>query len=369
LRQVLLNLLSNAIKFTSNGTITLSVTEAETSQNSILRFEISDTGIGIDEAGLCRLFQPFSQVDASISRKYGGTGLGLTICKQIIEAMMGQIGVESRKGKGSTFWFEIPVVAAALPAPSVALGDHGLPKALPILKILLVEDNLVNQQVAAGFLNHLGQKVTVVGDGFEAVEAAAHEAFDLILMDMQMPRMDGIEATRLIREAENDRESTPIIAMTANASEDDRRLCEEAGMTGFQSKPISLQQLRAIIETQGLLMSEASTGKVQAVDTENSFAVRKTEIEAALGEEAFQELLSSFFDDATKLLEGMHEALAANDYRSADRLLHTMKGAASSVGLQRIADTSQQLRSGTMSENSITRLAETIGEFRQRLAA
>lgn len=369
LRQVLLNLLSNAIKFTSKGTITLSVTEAETSQNSILRFEISDTGIGIDQAGLCRLFQPFSQVDASISRKYGGTGLGLTICKQIIEAMMGRIGVESRKGKGSTFWFEIPVVAAVLPAPSAALGDHCLPGTLPILKILLVEDNLVNQQVAAGFLKHLGQKVTVVGDGFEAVEAAAHEAFDLILMDMQMPRMDGIEATRLIREAENDRESTPIIAMTANASEDDRRLCEEAGMTGFQSKPISLQQLRAIIETQGLLMSEASTGEVQAIDTENSFAVRKTEIEAALGEEAFQELLSSFFDDATKLLEGMHEALAANDYRSADRLLHTMKGAASSVGLQRIADTSQQLRSGTISENSITRLAETIGEFRQRLAA
>jgi signal transduction histidine kinase/DNA-binding response OmpR family regulator len=369
LRQVLLNLLSNAIKFTSNGTITLSVKEAESSQNSILRFEISDTGIGIDEAGLCRLFQPFSQVDASISRKYGGTGLGLTICKQIIEAMMGRIGVESRKGKGSTFWFEIPVVAAALPAPLVALGDHGLPGTLPILKILLVEDNLVNQQVAAGLLNHLGQKVTVVGDGLEAVEAAAHEAFDMILMDMQMPRMDGIEATRLIREAENDRESTPIIAMTANASEDDRRLCEEAGMTGFQSKPISLQQLRALIETQRLLMSEAPTGNVQDVDTENSFAVRKAEIEAALGEETFAQLLSSFFDDAATLLEGLHEALAANDYRSADRLLHTMKGAASSVGLQRIADTSQQLRSGTMSENSIVRLAETIGEFRQRLAA
>jgi len=369
LRQVLLNLLSNAIKFTSNGTITLSVREIETSQNSSLRFQISDTGIGIDDAGLCKLFQPFSQVDASINRKYGGTGLGLTICKQIIEAMMGRIGVESRKGQGSTFWFEIPLVIAALPIPSAMASDHDLSRTLPTLKILLVEDNLVNQQVAVGFLNHLDQKVTVVGDGCEAVDAAAQEAFDLILMDMQMPRMDGIEATRLIREAEGGRKKVPIIAMTANASEHDRTLCEEAGMTGFQSKPISLQHLRVIIETQGLLMSKAQAEDVQAVDSENSFAMRKAEIEAALGEGTFEELLSSFFDDATKLLEGLHAALATNDYRSADRLLHTMKGAASSIGLQRIADTSQQLRSGDMSENSITRLADTIGELRQRLAA
>ena len=369
LRQVLLNLLSNAIKFTSNGTITLCVRELETPQNSILRFEISDTGIGIDEDGLGRLFQPFSQVDASISRKYGGTGLGLTICKQIVEAMMGRIGVESAKGQGSTFWFEIPVVAAAVPVPPANTVERGPSGTLPMLNVLLVEDNLVNQQVAAGFLNHLGQKVTIVSDGCEAVEAVARQPFDLILMDMQMPRMDGIEATRLIRDAEKSKPQTPIIAMTANASDDDRRLCAEAGMSGFQSKPVSLQQLRGIIEALDPSEPEAMNIVGQALDIDNSFATRRAEIVEALGEETFDELLSSFFDDATTLLQGLHEAMAANDYRSADHLLHTIKGAASSVGLQQIADTSQQLRSGPVSKNGIEKLSETVDEFRQRLAA
>lgn len=369
LRQVLLNLLSNAIKFTSNGTITLCVREIETPQNSILRFEISDNGIGIDADGLGRLFQPFSQVDASISRKYGGTGLGLTICKQIVEAMMGRIGVESTKGQGSTFWFEIPVVAAALPVASPAVDERGPSSTLPVLNVLLVEDNLVNQQVAAGFLNHLGQKVTVVSDGCEAVEAVAQQSFDLILMDMQMPRMDGIEATRLIRVAETCKPCTPIMAMTANASDDDRRLCAEAGMTGFQSKPVSLQQLRGIIEALGPSKIEVSSTLGPAVGVNNSFALRRAEIVEALGEETFDELLSSFFDDATTLLQGLHEAMAANDYRSADHLLHTIKGAASGVGLQEIADTSQRLRSGPVSKNGITKLSETVDEFRQRLTA
>ncbi|NTA19456.1 ATP-binding protein [Agrobacterium tumefaciens] len=369
LRQVLLNLLSNAIKFTSNGTITLCVREIETPQNSILRFEISDNGIGIDADGLCRLFQPFSQVDASISRKYGGTGLGLTICKQIVEAMKGRIGVESAKGQGSTFWFEIPVVAAELPVASPAAVERGPSSTLPVLNVLLVEDNLVNQQVAAGFLNYLGQKVTVVSDGCEAVEAVAQQPFDLILMDMQMPRMDGIEATRLIRDAETCKPCTPIIAMTANASDDDRRLCAGAGMTGFQSKPVSLQQLRGIIEALGPSKMEASSTVGPAVGINNSFALRRAEIIEALGEETFDELLSSFFDDATTLLQGLHEAMAANDYRSADHLLHTIKGAASGVGLQEIADTSQRLRSGPVSKIGIAKLSETVDEFRQRLTA
>jgi signal transduction histidine kinase/DNA-binding NarL/FixJ family response regulator len=368
LRQVLLNLLSNAVKFTTDGVVTLRIGE-QSMGHAMLRFEISDTGIGIDQDGLCKLFQPFSQVDASIGRKYGGTGLGLTICKQIVEALGGKIGVESSKGRGSNFWFEIP----ALPADGTIVNAQPFEgqvfERLPALNILLVEDNLVNQQVAAGFLAHLGQAVMIANDGLEAVEIAGTVSFDLVLMDMQMTRLDGIEATRRIRASSGVNRNVPIIAMTANASDDDRRLCEEAGMTGFQSKPVTLQQLRSIVG------SLDATSIVPGDDVEergspaDPFETRRSEIVEALGQDAFDELLSSFFDDATTLLTDLHSALSANDYRNTDRLLHTLKGAASNIGLQDVADYSQTLRQASFSEDALTKLQKTVTGHKQRHAA
>jgi signal transduction histidine kinase/CheY-like chemotaxis protein/HPt (histidine-containing phosphotransfer) domain-containing protein len=369
LRQVLLNLLSNAIKFTREGVVTLRLEEMPSSDGPpALRFEVSDTGIGIDDEGIAKLFQPFSQVDASISRRYGGTGLGLTICRQILDALGGTVGVESRKGEGSTFWFEIPAIAAD-PGLVETQTDHQLDlQPLPMLDILLVEDNLVNQQVAAGFLAHLGQKVSIASDGLEAVEMAARHAYDLILMDMQMPRLDGIEAARRIRSTEALGRSVPIIAMTANASDDDRRLCHEAGMTGFQSKPVTMPQLRAAVLSAarpGLVLVEPDVCAMP----DPAFETRRSEITDALGKEAFDELLDSFFDDATMLLADLGAALAANDHRQANRLLHTLKGAASSVGFEAVADRSQRLRTTALDDQALNDLKETIAASRRHLAA
>ena len=368
LRQVLLNLLSNAIKFTKNGTVILRLREITGRDGAGLRFEVIDTGIGIDDDGLCKLFRPFSQVDASISRKYGGTGLGLTISKQIVEALGGTIGVESRKGEGSTFWFEIPARPAENAAAEALIAmAHTSP--LPSLNILLVEDNLVNQQVAAGFLGHLGQKVTIANDGLEAVDLAEAVKFDLILMDMQMPRLDGIEATKRIRASSGASRAVPIIAMTANASDDDRRLCGAAGMTGFQSKPVTMQQLQGIIRAVETGDAPSEKSDAGQPETSTAFEARRAEIIEALGEEIFNELLSSFFDDAANLLRDLHAALAVNDYRNTDSLLHTLKGAASSVGFSELADRSHKLRQTSITETTLTELQDMITHHRQRHVA
>ncbi|WP_139276095.1 ATP-binding protein [Pararhizobium antarcticum] len=369
LRQVLLNLLSNAIKFTKNGLVTLRVSEMRAQDQAVLRFEIIDTGIGIDGDGLCKLFRPFSQVDASISRKYGGTGLGLTICKQIVEVLGGRIGVDSVKGRGSTFWFEIPAVPAERLSDDADVDERDEDQVLPRLHILLVEDNRVNQQVAAGLLAHIGQTVTIASDGLEAFDTARTMHFDLILMDMQMPRQDGIEATKRIRNSDGPCKTVPIIAMTANASEDDRLLCEKAGMTGFQSKPVNMKQLRRIVRSIGCVDDGDHNEAADNAPLGTTFESRRAEVVEALGEDAFAELLTSFFDDASTLLRELHGALAANDSRSPDRLLHTLKGAASSVGLQDVADHSEALRQQSLTDNGLRELQDIVTQYKQRLAA
>jgi len=363
LKQVLLNLLSNAAKFTTNGRITVKILQLKNDVGCRTRFEISDTGIGIDQEGLAKLFRPFSQVDATINRRFGGTGLGLTICLQIVEAMGGKIGAESEKGRGSTFWLELPAPAAPIkdaretaPAPTTCMSS------LARMKILLVEDNKVNQDVARGFLAKLGQEVVVAGDGAEGVDIASIHDFDLVLMDMQMPGMDGLEATRRIRRRDGQRGRVPIVAMTANASEDDRQLCSEAGMDGFQSKPLSLAKLRELI---------LSIQRYHAlpVSADHKFQARRQEVIEALGEDGWQELLVSFFDDASGLLRKLDHAVSRGEVNDVDRLLHTFKGAASSVGFQNLADECQKLRGRGVTANDLRELDKTIFTHRTFLAA
>jgi len=254
LRQILLNLLGNAIKFTDQGGIALGVDVAEENNDGLLiRFSVTDQGIGISAEAQARLFQPFSQADSSTTRKFGGTGLGLAISKQLAELMGGSMNVESVEGKGSRFWFTVFTARAEPRAPQAKTLGNGLPidanKINSDMRILLVEDNPVNQMVALRLLELLGLHADVVNDGAEAVDAAQCQSYDLLLMDCQMPNMDGYQATAEIRRREADSgRRTRIVAMTANAMSDDREKCLEAGMDDYIAKPIQLKTLKTALE-------------------------------------------------------------------------------------------------------------------------
>lgn len=240
LRQILNNFLGNAVKFTVTGSIQLNVAVAEDK----IRFAVQDTGIGISQEVLDKIFMPFSQGDASTTRRFGGTGLGLVISKELSVLMRGNIGVNSTMGTGSTFWVELPLPPTTPPAVAEPAAEHETHD-LSDLNILLVEDNQVNQMVAIKLLRKFGIKdVVVANDGQIALDKAQERSFDLILMDCQMPVMDGYEATTVLRARgfEN-----PVIAMTANAMKGDRERCLACGMNDYISKPVVLVQLREVL--------------------------------------------------------------------------------------------------------------------------
>ena len=241
----------------------------------LLKARVADTGIGIADAARARLFKTFSQADASTARRYGGSGLGLAICKRIVERMGGEIGFESREGEGSVFWFNVRLAVAGRPSPDEprkAGGEPNTPKTLALdpaatraipdlrdgadaptaqsLRILVVDDNFVNHQVAVGLLNKLGHRTDVADDGDTAVELVARGDYDMVLMDMQMPRVDGLTATGLIRRLPAPRNAVPIVALTANAMAGDREICLSAGMDDYLSKPIGRRQIGEMLDRQ-----------------------------------------------------------------------------------------------------------------------
>ncbi len=253
LKQVIINLTNNAIKFTKQGNVTIEVEILQQKNNRVkLKFKVVDTGIGISEEGKKKLFQEFSQTDASISRKYGGSGLGLLISKKFIELMGGDIFVESEEGKGSVFWFVI----------EMEIGEEKLieqPKRKKVITekpkkkmlILVVEDNIINQKVTMANLNKFGHDIEIAENGKMAVEMFESGKYDLILMDIQMPVMDGYEATKNIRKIEknnNISNKIKIVAITANAMKEDRSKCLNAGMDDYITKPIKQAELKRILE-------------------------------------------------------------------------------------------------------------------------
>ena len=248
-RQVLLNLLGNAVKFTDTGSVRFSVETAKARSGWLtVRFIIADTGIGIPKAKLGLLFEKFSQLDSSRTRRHGGTGLGLAVCRELVQLMQGSIQVESEEGSGSCFTVELPFAVA--PIPKLDAGESALSnfQVLQGMRVLLVEDNPINERVALKLLERCGCEVSIARNGAEAVSHLARHPVDLVLMDCFMPEMDGCEATRRIRALNGDAARVPIIAMTAGVHEDDRLRCEEAGMDGFFSKPFELEALVALLE-------------------------------------------------------------------------------------------------------------------------
>ncbi|NVM21824.1 MAG: response regulator, partial [Desulfobacterales bacterium] len=256
-KQVLTCIVDNAVEFTEKGAVTVRVSlDGETDTHANVRFAVTDTGIGICNDRLDSLFESFTQVNSGTTRKYGGTGLGLAISKRLTELMGGKIGVESKEGKGSTFWFTLELQKQTGRKPvdknkQRVVSHKKAPEAQERkLRILLVEDDVPNQEVVVAMLKQRGYSAVVANSGKEALEVLKNESFDLVLMDIRMPNMNGFEATRVIRGPESDilNHNIPIIAMTAYAMEGDRERCLEAGMDDYISKPVDFQKLFETID-------------------------------------------------------------------------------------------------------------------------
>ncbi len=354
LKQILINLIGNALKFTEKGFVALIVTkENETEARTTIRFEIEDTGIGINEHELLRLFQPFSQANVQVAAKHGGTGLGLAISKQIVELMGGSIGVVSEKDKGSKFWFTACFDKAILQTESIkpliqqrktqAVESFDLPEInAKNLRVLVAEDNPVNQKVTLHHLNKLGIKAEVVSNGFEVLNAVSRSSFDLIFMDCQMPELDGYETTRLIRESEGNTKHTTIIATTANAMQGDRERCLLAGMDDYLAKPVIFDELCTLIA--GYTNTHAEDIHVtldQVMDVkvlDNLHALEQNGV-AHLAEE----VLKIYLAYAPVCLQEMKEAVEKTDLAKLARASHTLKGSSSTLGMKRMAGICSEL--------------------------
>ncbi|WP_073213498.1 CHASE domain-containing protein [Massilia sp. CF038] len=386
LEQVLLNFTSNAIKFSHNGEVRIVVRVVEDDGTDILvRFEVHDHGIGMSEAEIADLFKSFHQADPSTTRKYGGTGLGLVISKQLAELMGGEVGVESTPGQGSSFWF----TARLTRAQSFLSAERGevTPEVLARLRgayLLLVEDNVFSQQVGQELLEQVGATVVVANNGKEAIDLMHKHSFDCVLMDVQMPVMDGFEATRMIR-ADPRLRSAVVIAMTANAGSDDQKRCMDAGMDEFVTKPVAPNLLFEVIAKwldvhaqRGAALTPpvapavaplaappmAMSGRPELLD----LAVLSTTFGANPAKMRKYALL--FLESAREALDAIEEAVAQRDGARAADLGHRLKSSARAIGAMGFANLCEALESmrGGEGQDDAPLLVARMGELLAELA-
>ena len=367
IRQILFNLVGNALKFTEKGKVTVRVLRMSPGdENFFIRFEVQDTGIGISAENLPRLFNFFEQADNQSTRNYGGTGLGLAICKRLVEQMGGSIGVDSELGIGSTFWYMIPLSIGS--QASFRQGDtlpmEGLAQSLAQgygdARVLLVEDNVMNQEIAIELLQNVGMAVDVASNGVEAINRVEAQTYDLILMDIQMPKMDGLEATRIIRKMP-DRADIPILALTANAFAEDVDVFLKSGMNGHVAKPIIVKELYETmlywldgkmpppkeIGSMALQVIPPST-KVQEDLMTRLAAVPGLDTQMGLvsldGKQAsYIRLLRKFAERQPVEMANFQQALVDGDWITAKRIAHTLKGLAGTMGAVSLQANAQRL--------------------------
>ena len=362
LRQILLNLTSNALKFTEKGAIRLRARRiASDHEGATVRFEVADTGIGIARENQVRLFNAFEQSDNSITRNYGGTGLGLVICKRLVELMGGQIGVDSQLGQGSVFWFTAHFIAAAGAAPQPAPTPDAECTAVAVARrhsgarLLLVEDNRLSREVALELLADCGLRIDTAENGLQAVAMARTTGYQAVLMDLQMPVLDGIEATRRIRRIPG-RELMPILAMTANAFDTDRDACLAAGMNEHLPKPIIPATLYAALlrwlgagpaASAGEPAAQASAAP-QRDPTPDFGPISGLDIERGLDHlggnlSSYRRMLRLFAEREPRDLKALREAFAEREGGTARRIAHTIKGTAATLGATSVATLAARL--------------------------
>ena len=378
LHQVLVNLISNAMKFTERGQICISVARASGAR---VRFEVSDSGIGIEAEEQSRIFEAFTQVESGNTRRYGGTGLGLTICRQIVHQMGGEIGLKSEPGKGALFWFEIPLPQAAPPLPQKSRTTYH-PR-LESKRVLLVEDDPVNIAISSTMLEQRGISVVCARNGEDAVSVFSQQAFDLVLMDWRMPVMDGLEATRLIRttEAQRGQARTPIIAVTAHVFTGHRQQCIDAGMDDFLVKPFINQSLDNVLSRWLAGGETVDTGTENGDSTGDDTAVIDTACIEALqaldprgADGLVPRMVDLFLEAAQRHIETIR-AHTTGDRESVQRAAHCLKSSAAQVGAMRISALAAQFEAGMREgqsealESLLARLETAVSEAELELHA
>lgn len=374
LRQVLLNLVSNAIKFTEKGSVTIVVRPHDMmGRKPRFYFAVKDTGIGISEEAQKSLFTPYTQADASVAREFGGTGLGLAICKRLIDAMGGSIQVSSKAGEGTTFYFILPLDRGQAEA---AAPPHAAPAVRP-LRILAVDDNVINQRVIMGLLERDGHAIVTHGSAEAAVEDLKAQPFDIVLMDMEMPSVDGLAAARMIRELpDRERAAVPIVAMTGNTRAEDIERCRQAGMNDHLPKPIDPEALRAVLVK---FAPSAAKGPAPAplaapVPVEDRDARFEQQrlfsletlggLKSSLGAEQLKEMMAGLYEKSEELIAAAEQALKDGDSRALGLRGHDLKGMTANFGLTELSSIAGQIERKARDGWSAAKLSDLVARLR-----